>query len=158
MGMQLGLRLNHGQCDINWSWWEGCRWLSGRRHGLARRWILANSVEVVGAIAIVTLVCCCSGEVTAGLASRSCCMSYCSMLRALLLHALLLGRYWFIWLVAKCHCSIVLRLWRRRMLLSWCIRSVNYVIQPLSHGCFCPGCWEVSRCQVKPKYFCHQSG
>ena len=58
-----------GGCLVGDTAWLGIAWWMNWSNKFA------NSVEAVGAIADVTLVCCCSSEVTAGLASRSCCVS-----------------------------------------------------------------------------------
>jgi len=74
-----------GGCLVGRTAWLGIAWWMNWSNNLA------NSVEAVGAITGVSLVCCCSGAVTAGLASRSCCVSCCSVpCSLLLLHALLL--------------------------------------------------------------------
>ena len=62
-----------GGCPVGGMAWLGIAW--------QMNWLnnLASSVEAVGAIVGVTSVCCCGGEVTVGLVSRSFCVSCCSM-------------------------------------------------------------------------------
>ena len=82
-----------GGCPVGGRAWLGIAWWMNWSDNFA------NSMEAVGAIAGVTLVCCCSSEVTVGLASQSCCVSCycyvpcCCCVPGCLLRALLLGRY-----------------------------------------------------------------
>ena len=58
-----------GGCPVGGTAWLGIAWRMNWSNNLA------NFVEAAGAIADVTLVCCCSSEVTAGLVLWSCCVS-----------------------------------------------------------------------------------
>ena len=60
-----------GDCLVGGTAWLGIAWWMNWSNNLA------NPMEAVGAIAGVTLVCCCSGEVAVGLASWSCCVPCC---------------------------------------------------------------------------------